>query len=425
MSQREQMNERICSKQKLLEMTNTLKFIFLMASIQPTPEINENSYQESLGEDEIVDVETMEKLEDKVTYKENNLAVPALNECCVRSTVDDGYDCTFTDRKYTKRKCCSPESTNAECCLQLETRKKHTATFKEDSVYEPYRKKACPQTSHGEYYPFPLREYCCDNYMELEKDYKHLRKGRFSAFHVVKPKEGKERNCGMDTGMSDFYNWYRKPRENCSEQIGECMEGKLCLCGRKSKACNESCVYCVQEVNGESCKMVPKHENEAANTTASGLIKRETRISTSSSMSGDDAENVKKTKSKEASKHYREKRKNAIKEVFNKEKELSQQNKQLQEQIKDMEQRSKTMQELFASKINTKNQIKEEVCKLIKKSKEKDFSDISDEVSVLQKVLQHVANNNATSVGYVERAILEIWTEIFNTKLNINENISA
>ena len=123
----------------------------------------------------------------------------------------------------------------------------------------------------------------------------------------------------------------------------------------------------------------------------------------------------KKSRNKEASKQYREKRKHAIKEVFQKQHELEQRNNQLREQLKFMEHLTVNMQKTFAKKMDTKEKIKMEIMKLIKRSvagnDNVSATDLKTEIAVLQKIFQRVANENLTK-GCVEEAIYEILGEV-------------
>ena len=120
----------------------------------------------------------------------------------------------------------------------------------------------------------------------------------------------------------------------------------------------------------------------------------------------------KKSRNKEASKQYREKRKHAVKEVFQRQRELEEKNNSLREQIKSMEDLTIVMQKTFAKKMDTKDKIKMEIMKLIQKSASNDkASDLQSEITVLRKIFQRVANENLTK-GCVEKAIYEILGEV-------------
>ena len=123
----------------------------------------------------------------------------------------------------------------------------------------------------------------------------------------------------------------------------------------------------------------------------------------------------KKSRNKEASKQYREKRKHAIKEVFQKQHELEERNNKLREQLKSMEQLTVNMQKTFAKKMDTKEKIKMEIMKLITRSvagnDNASAADLRTEITVLQKIFQRVANENLTK-GCVEEAIYEILGEV-------------
>jgi len=118
---------------------------------------------------------------------------------------------------------------------------------------------------------------------------------------------------------------------------------------------------------------------------------------------------AKKKRNKEASKQYREKRKNAIKIVFEKQRDLEQKNAQLKEQLKTMEYLNETMQKLFAKKMCSKEKIKNEIVKLLQRSD--NVTDLQSEINVMQKIFQHVANESPKQ-GYVEKAIYEILGEV-------------
>jgi len=119
----------------------------------------------------------------------------------------------------------------------------------------------------------------------------------------------------------------------------------------------------------------------------------------------------KKKRNKEASKQYREKRKTVIKEVFEKQRELEQKNQKLRKQLREMEQASEEMQKLFASHIKSKDMIKQEIVKLLSRSN--DTTDLQSEISVMQKIFQHVANGKS-SKGCVEKAIYEVLGEVIH-----------
>jgi len=127
--------------------------------------------------------------------------------------------------------------------------------------------------------------------------------------------------------------------------------------------------------------------------------------------SDDCTEQGKRKRNKEASRQYREKRKMAVKDVFNKQRDLEKRNKELHDELAKMQEMSECMQRQFASEINTKEKIKSEIVKLIKRSNEKERSVVEEEVNVMQKIFQHVADDNLTK-GCVENAIYEIWGEV-------------
>ena len=178
------------------------------------------------------------------------------------------------------------------------------------------------------------------------------------------------------------------------------------------------------EISKDSFRILSPVKIEASDNDEEDYEDDENNMSSFlSNASSTETTSVKKNRNKEASKQYREKRKHVIKKVFQRQRELENKNKALRQKFENMQKLTFTMQKTFAKNMNTKDKIKNEIVKLIERSTASNnrspapssssevAMDLQSEIAVLQKVFQHVANENLTK-GCVEEALYEILGEV-------------
>ena len=211
-----------------------------------------------------------------------------------------------------------------------------------------------------------------------------------SEYTISMPEDRKQPMAVVKPLLIDFPGW-KKPQIDLKIEAGDS--------GIDSWLSNSSLTSTVSSVSSTPSVL---GDESSANKTGAAAEEDD---------NSDYTEHGKRKRNKEASRQYREKRKMAIKDVFNKQRDLEKRNKELQDQLAKMQEASEYMQKLFAAEINTKEKIKGEIVKLISRSSEKERSIVEEEVSVMQKIFQHVADDKLTK-GCVENAIYEIWGEV-------------